>query len=407
MTALSAQTIEQIVGREATVHIGDDNQSIGLLFSQIQPASIDLTIGKIEAISGAEESGVQLPHGTERKLGILERIFPKYRRPRFFPEYRQVFDNTFLVTFAETVNMPLDKVAIFIPRSSLMRMGVYGSVGLFDPGYSGKGQCLLHAFGRTPLQLEEGAAVGQLLFLNLDYATTKKYEGIFQNEGESTVTETTYIAVGANNAMLEVMGIEAENKIREATAEWVVKVPQMLAGLIINEEGRAKLGELPDVEFPADLVTVNGNIIATGRIGYKNWHAQDLKLGISLPRAVITEEGSKLSYQEGRDQIFNEILKEEGKGLIPNYGQVHVIDSSEEDGNDLPEDYESVNEKTIQLVARQADEDERWDSLSDMIEAIRSGNWNLIDKEIAERIISDARGKYRDFIKEAKELEND
>ena len=323
MTVLSAQEIieeldsRNIVTRQSDPYEYWEGWPKRDLEKVIQGASIDLTVGIIEGINGTEGPGVQVPHNSERKLGILERIFPKYRRHRQWERGTQVWDTTALITFSELVTVPDDMAALFVPRSSLMRMGVFCSLGWFDPGYQGHGQCLVHAFGRGGFEIEQNAAIGTLVFFRLGEPSQKPYAGKYQHEGfNRKFTQKEQIEAG----MAEVGSIRPDGfggfeqlqdvgdapqqdaAVAEAMAQimsekvdlvvkphWVVDVPDVLASIIVD--GRADLSKVPTIAFPGQLKRGDA-ILAVKKISSETWLADEWPvafLGSSMPDEVREE----------------------------------------------------------------------------------------------------------------------
>lgn len=389
MTVLSAQSIQAAIDRGLLGQHGTED------LDQVQPASLDLTIGSIEGIAGMEGPGVQIPHNSVRKLGILERIFPRYRRPRQWEQGIQVWDNTYLITFAETVHMPNDKAALFIPRSSLMRMGVLCSVGLFDPGYIGKGQCLVHALGRGGFVLEEGARIGQLVFFNLDQPVEVGYRGMYQNEGINELAEE---------------GIqEAADQIMQEP-RWVVDVPEALEKMLVFDYGdgveRVDLQQLPGVSFPAALKR-GDTILAVQKISSNNWESTEwpeAHIGNSIPDEVRDTLGSlDQGVTSSSDYGKASLLEEVGLHVPTDLPPLPRMPGDDEDEREV---YESNNQNTAELIKMQAQEDDRIAEWDEMISGVESSN---INEPMKEKIIAEyrlKRGERRDFIAEAQERAN-
>lgn len=88
----------------------------------------------------------------------------------------------YLVTFQETVHLPLDLMAIGLPRSSLLRSGVSLNSAVWDAGYHGRSQALLTVHLPAGYRIQQGARLMQLVFLRLAAAVTQGYTGRYQGE---------------------------------------------------------------------------------------------------------------------------------------------------------------------------------------------------------------------------------
>lgn len=83
------------------------------------------------------------------------------------------------VSFKEKINLPQNIFSTFNIRSSFSRKGIFATTGIYDPGYVGSLGCTLYNISGSPIQLEEGERVGQMLFFIADAASS--YSGQWQN----------------------------------------------------------------------------------------------------------------------------------------------------------------------------------------------------------------------------------
>ena len=88
----------------------------------------------------------------------------------------------YLVTFNEIVNLPLDLMALGLPRSSLLRSGVSLHTGVWDAGYRGRSQALVSIQNPAGFRLQQGARLMQLVFFYLARPVDQGYTGRFQGE---------------------------------------------------------------------------------------------------------------------------------------------------------------------------------------------------------------------------------
>ncbi len=89
---------------------------------------------------------------------------------------------SYLITFNETVNLPLDLMALVRPRSSLLRSAVSIHTAVWDAGYHGRSQALLVVHHPAGYLLQRNARIAQMVFLPLTAATDLGYSGRYQHE---------------------------------------------------------------------------------------------------------------------------------------------------------------------------------------------------------------------------------
>ncbi len=147
------------------------------LETQLQPASFDLTLDEIYLIVSSASID----------FSNKERRLPNYKKIEFNNDWIELNKGIYLITFNEIVNIPRDLLALVRPRSSLVRSGATIFSSLWDPGYSGKSNCLLVVLNENGIKLKKNARVAQMVFFKLSSITTKTYSGIYQNEGISNL----------------------------------------------------------------------------------------------------------------------------------------------------------------------------------------------------------------------------
>jgi dUTP pyrophosphatase len=86
------------------------------------------------------------------------------------------------IRYREVVKIPLDMIALAIPRSTLLRSGATLFTAVWDPGYEGRGEGLLVVFNPYGVEIERGAQIAQLVFIRLDRETKFAYRGSYQRE---------------------------------------------------------------------------------------------------------------------------------------------------------------------------------------------------------------------------------
>jgi len=138
--------------------------------AQIQPAGVDLTVKQVYSIEG------------KLVLGVRKRILPRYVPIPGDEGMWSLTPGVYKVMFNEVVEVPSDSVALCFPRSTLLRSGVILMCTVWDPGYVGRGEALLHVINPNGLILERNARVAQLVFIKLVKPPHKTYQGTYLGE---------------------------------------------------------------------------------------------------------------------------------------------------------------------------------------------------------------------------------
>ncbi len=140
---------------------------------QEQMCGVDLTASCIERFAS---SGSLDYDNSERRLSATE-ILP-------FDDDGWVFldRGAYLVTFNEIVRVPMDKMAMALPRSSLLRCGATLDTAVWDPGYNGRSQSLLVVHNPHGIRIKKNARLMQLIFICMREVAHKAYSGIYQGE---------------------------------------------------------------------------------------------------------------------------------------------------------------------------------------------------------------------------------
>lgn len=139
---------------------------------QIQPNGIELTLRRVEKLSGTGAIA----------FDNAERVLPSSSVLEFGADGWIVLGRgSYKVVFNEVVNMPKDIAAIARPRSSLLRCGATIETAVWDAGYSGRSESLLVVHSGE-LRLRKNARILQLLFMRIESPVGKGYSGIYQHE---------------------------------------------------------------------------------------------------------------------------------------------------------------------------------------------------------------------------------
>ena len=142
--------------------------------AQLQPNGIDLRVDRVQRLT------------SPGLLGAAPNLREPAAREDVAPDadgWWVLHQGSYVIGYAETVNLPTDVMAFARPRSSLLRSGVAIHTAVWDAGYSGRGEGLLSVLNPKGYRLQRGAAVLQLVFLRLGAPTAEGYRGRYQGEG--------------------------------------------------------------------------------------------------------------------------------------------------------------------------------------------------------------------------------
>lgn len=136
-------------------------------------AGFDLRIGELYEISGKGFLGVE-----DRKTPKIK-LVAKYtdKKTKMVVLKPQVY---YLMKTIEKINLPENLLAIFTPRSTLYRSGVYIFGGQSAPGYRGELTMGIYNFTKAPFELEMGARVLHMMFFEAK-GKTNLYRGQWQD----------------------------------------------------------------------------------------------------------------------------------------------------------------------------------------------------------------------------------
>jgi len=135
-------------------------------------AGFDLRIGELYEIEG------------KGFLGIEERKTPSVRLiAKFNSEIpKKIFlkpKTYYLMKTVEKLNMPQDLLALFTPRSTIFRSGVYIFGGQTAPGYKGELTVGIYNLGNEEFELEMGSRVIHIMFFEVK-GKSNLYQGQWQ-----------------------------------------------------------------------------------------------------------------------------------------------------------------------------------------------------------------------------------
>ena len=144
------------------------------LEAQLQPNGFDVSVREVARFITRGQVGAS---NADRVLSDAE--------PMEFASdgWLNLAAGSFLVTFNEVVNLPLDVIALGRPRSSLLRSGVSLHTAVWDAGYRGRSQSLLTVHHPSGFRLQRDARLAQLVFFRLATPAEEGYRGRYLGEG--------------------------------------------------------------------------------------------------------------------------------------------------------------------------------------------------------------------------------
>ena len=159
----------------STLILGDSPLITNLtdLEEQLQPNGIDLTLMEVRELTSSGSIGKD---SQQRILSDGKIVaFDKHGWVR-------LSQGSYLITFNEICNLPLDLMALGKPRSSLLRSGVTINTAIWDAGYKGRSQSLLTIFNPKGFEIQQDSRLMQLIFVRLEKLASMGYQGRFLNE---------------------------------------------------------------------------------------------------------------------------------------------------------------------------------------------------------------------------------
>jgi dCTP deaminase len=142
---------------------------------QIQPASIDITLGNTFAMLKNIDGGVLDPEDSAQYDTFIGNKY--LLSPGHFV----------LATTRESIALPNDLTAFVEGRSSWGRLGLFiQNAGWVDPGFKGEITLELFNANRYPIELTTGVRIGQLVFAKMSVETENPYNGKYQGQHKAT-----------------------------------------------------------------------------------------------------------------------------------------------------------------------------------------------------------------------------
>ena len=148
--------------------------------SQIQPASVDMRLGK---------SFLKINENLMEVMTLQDEL----EYVKLDKEEIVIPPNSFLLASTrEYIKLPENITAFVEGRSSIGRMGLFiQNAGWVDPGFEGKITLELFNANRLPIKLIAGRRICQLVFAEMDETAESPYQGKYQCQ-ESAVGSKAY-----------------------------------------------------------------------------------------------------------------------------------------------------------------------------------------------------------------------
>lgn len=146
------------------------------LDKQLTPNGFDLTV---ESISQFVSSGSLDFSNSERVVPQTNELKPQKKSQDDKYDWWHLNQGAYKVRTNETVNLSNTLVALAFSRTSLLRMGAFTQHGVWDAGFSGKGEFILVVQNPLGIALKQNARLVQLVFVRVE--ETEEYKGIYKN----------------------------------------------------------------------------------------------------------------------------------------------------------------------------------------------------------------------------------
>lgn len=146
------------------------------LETQLAPNGFDLTVGNMFYF---KSQGSLDFSNKERVISKEKEIMPIKKKGEKYGWWN-LKRGVYKIKTNEIINLPANMVGISFPRSSVLRMGGSVHTGVWDAGFSGKGEFVLSIGNLSGMKIRQNARIIQLIFLRMN-ETKNIYNGIYKN----------------------------------------------------------------------------------------------------------------------------------------------------------------------------------------------------------------------------------
>lgn len=151
----------------------------GLDDEQYQPNSIDLKLGKVYKSIEHEYMKVGLYNG-EKHLPNLDEIKPKYHKEGVYDTFLLSSKVPYWFEIEPIMEIPNDMAQFYLPRSSLLRMGITLHTALGDSGFKGHLRFLAINHNKYPVLIQKGERVATAI--NFPVCESIAYDGDYNEK---------------------------------------------------------------------------------------------------------------------------------------------------------------------------------------------------------------------------------
>lgn len=143
---------------------------------QLTPNGFDLTAASVWEF---ESPGAVDFSNKERVLPEAKEVPAEKQAPGDKFGWWKLKKGAYKIRTNETVSLPNDLTALAFSRTTLLRMGAFTQHGVWDAGFTGKGEFILVVENPQGIRLKKNARVAQLVFLRINQID-QGYNGIYQ-----------------------------------------------------------------------------------------------------------------------------------------------------------------------------------------------------------------------------------
>ncbi|MCF7873480.1 MAG: deoxyuridine 5'-triphosphate nucleotidohydrolase [Candidatus Omnitrophica bacterium] len=146
------------------------------LEKQLTPNGVDLTVAKLSTFLKAGSLDFS---NDERIIPEGEEVVLEKKNPEDKYGWWSLVPGSYKIKTNEIINLPNNLTALAFSRTSILRMGCFSSHGVWDAGFSGKGEFLLSVQNPAGVKIKENARIAQLVFFRVEKTT--EYKGIHKH----------------------------------------------------------------------------------------------------------------------------------------------------------------------------------------------------------------------------------
>jgi dUTP pyrophosphatase len=147
------------------------------LEKQLTPNGFDLTVATISQFNGAGSLDFSNKQRCIPSAQTMQPIKADQSQPYGWWELAA---GSYKVKTNESVNLSSNIIALAFSRTSLLRMGAFTEHGVWDAGFSGRGEFILNVTNNAGIRIKQNARLAQLIFYEV--AETESYNGIFKQK---------------------------------------------------------------------------------------------------------------------------------------------------------------------------------------------------------------------------------